>query len=452
MKRRDFIGKTVGSAAAISIVGSGALSSSFVGANQKVVLAIIGAGSRGRATIINTCKVNKNVVIKTVCDVNDLKAAMTIDAIENELGYKCKHARNMKEVMDDKDIDAVWISTPEHWHALATIWACQAGKDVYVEKNPTINIWEGRKMVEAAEKYDRIVQIGFQNRSAPYGFSARDYIKSGKLGKVVQVKSYNMLGGSKWIAQPDEEIPKGLDWDAWLGPAAYRPYNPNIHSMEERGGWGSYWDFSGGTLADDASHVLDLARMVLGDPGHPQSVYGWGGNNAWGSKRETPEFQSMTFDFRDFSWTCESGNATNYMTKTPQSIRESDSQFPNWAQNATRTEIYGTEGLMYLGRHGGGWQVFGNDGEVLAQEYGLVPDDPHQLNFIESIREHKQPNALVEQGHLSATLVHLGNIAYRVGNKQLFFDGENEKFIGNDDANQLIKNSYRENYHIPEKV
>ena len=145
----------------------------MLGANDKIVLAIIGSGSRGLGTIINTCKINANVVIKTVCDVNDWKAEKAMAAIEKELGYKTQRSRNMKEVFDDKDVDAVWISTPEHWHSLATVWACQAGKDVYVEKNPSINIWEGRKMVEAAEKYKRIVQIGFQNRSAPYAFSAR---------------------------------------------------------------------------------------------------------------------------------------------------------------------------------------------------------------------------------------------------------------------------------------
>lgn len=452
MKRRNFIEKTLAGATALSFGASTLLPSSCKGANDKVVLAIIGAGSRGRGTIINTCKVNENVVIKTVCDVNDLKAGITIDEVEKRLGYKPSHVRNMKEVFDDKDIDAVWISTPEHWHALATVWACQAGKDVYVEKNPTINIWEGRKMVEAAEKYNQIVQVGFQNRSAAYGFSARDYIKSGKLGKIVHVKSYNMLGGSKWMARPDEAIPKGLDWDAWLGHAAYRLYNPNIHSMTGRGGWGSYWDFSGGTLADDASHVLDLARMVLGDPGHPKSVYGWGGNHAWNSERETPEFQSMTFDFGNFAWTCESGNATNYMIKTPGEIRNSNTQLPNWNQNATRTEIYGTKGMMYLGRHGGGWQVLGDKGEVIAQEYGQVPDIAHQQNFIESIRSRKQANGHVEQGHLSATMIHLGNISYRVGNKLLYFDGKKERFIDHDDANQLIKTSYREDYSIPESV
>jgi predicted dehydrogenase len=451
MKRRDFIGRTIIGASGLTLGTSAIIPSSSLGANDKVVLAIIGSGNRGTSVIINTCRANSNVEIKTVCDVNDLKAARAIGRIEKELGYKPPHARNMHEVLDDKDIDAVIIATPEHWHALATIWACQAGKDVYVEKCPSNNIWEGRKMVEAANTYNRVVQIGTQNRSAPYGFSARDYIKKGKLGKIVHVKSYNMLGWSKWVAESDGEVPEGLDWEAWLGPAPYRPYNPAVHSMTERGGWEFYWDFGGGTLADDGSHVLDLARMVLGDPGHPKSVYGWGGNHVWGSEREAPEFQSITFDFVNFTLTCESGNATNYIKKTPREIRFSDSLFPDWKQNATRTEIYGTEGMMYLGRHGGGWLVLGNDGEVLAQEYGIFPDSWHQQNFIDCVRSRKQPNGNVEQGHLSATLAHLGNIAHRVGNRLLLFDGEQERFIDDDDANQLIKSTYREPYIIPEK-
>ena len=453
MKRRDFINKTVNGAVGISI-GASVLSTptSQKGANDKIVLAIIGTGARGLETIISTCKLNANVEIKTVCDVKTTRVEAAVNAIEKQLGYKPKSTKKMKEVFDDKDIDAVWIATPEHWHALATVWACQAGKDVYVEKNPTISICEGRKMIEAAEKYKRIVQIGFQNRSAPYGFSARDYIKSGKLGKIVQVKCYNMLGGRKWIPQPDQETPEWIDWDAWIGPAQYRPYNPAITSADGRGGWLDFWAFGGGALSDDASHVMDLARLVLGDPPHPKSVYACGGNWPWGSQKETPEFLSITYDFGDFTITCDSGNGTNYMEKTPGNIRMDSTLFPDWRTNATRTEIYGTEGLMYLGRHGGGWQVEGTDSKIIAQDGGIFPDPDHQKNFIESLRTRKKPNGDVGQGHLSASLVHLGNIAYRVGNKQLYFDSENERFIGNNDANKLLKTSYRDNYQIPEKV
>jgi len=453
MKRRDFISTTVIGTAGISI-GTAflPLASSCKGANDKIVLAIVGSGGRGLGTIISTCKVNANVVIKTVCDVKTTRVEAAQKAIEKELGYKPNSTKNMKEIFNDKDIDAVWISTPEHWHALATVWACQAGKDVYVEKNPTISIWEGRKIIEAAEKYKRIVQIGFQNRSAPYGFSARDYIKSGKLGQIVHVKCYNMLGGQKWMPQPDQETPKWIDWDAWIGPAQYRPYNPAITDANGRGGWLDFWAFGGGALSDDASHVMDLARLVLGDPSHPKSVYACGGNWPWGSKKETPEFISITYDFGNFTMTCDSGNATNYMKKTPQNIRMDPNLFPDWRTNATRTEIYGTEGLMYLGRHGGGWQVKGEDSKIIAQDGGIFPDPDHQKNFIESLRTRKKPNGDVEQGQLSACLVHLGDIAYRVGNKQLYFDSKTEQFIGNEEANKFLRTSYRENYEMPEKV
>jgi predicted dehydrogenase len=415
------------------MTGPAAMASGYLaGPNDKVVIALIGAGDRGRNTIINLCKISQGVEIKYICDVNDVKSSMTLNAVNMQLGYAPTPVRNMKEVFDDREVDAVWISTPEHWHALATIRALQAGKHVYVEKNPTISIWEGRKLIEAAAKYKKVLQIGFQNRSASYGFTARDFIQSGQLGKVVHVKCYNMLGGGRWSARADTEVPEGLDWDAWLGPAPYRNYNPGVHDMNGRGGWLDFWDFGGGKLSDDASHVMDLARLVLGDPGHPRSVYCVGGNRAWGSVgKETPEFQAITYDFGNFTMTCESGSATSYMKKTPSRIRMSDSEFPDWDQNATRTEIYGTRGIMYLGRHGGGWQVFGKEKEVLAQDYGIFPDDQHQLNFIASIRGLEKPNGDVLQGHLSASLVHLGNIAYRAGNKHLVFDIEKEIFTNN---------------------
>ena len=446
MRRREFLGKTVIGTAGVALGASGLLTSSCKGANDKVVLAIIGAGGRGLPCIINCCKVNTNVEIKTVCDVNDVRMNRGIAEVEKELGYKPIGAKDMQEVFDDRDIDAVWVSTPDHWHALATIRACQAGKDVYVEKTPSHTIWEGRKMAEAAKRHKQIVQAGFQNRSGAYCASAKEYIQSGKLGQVVHVRIYNLYGGSKWMPKPDAEVPAGLNWDAWLGPAPFRNYNPGAHT-----GWGAYWDFNVGTL-NDASHQLDLARMVMGDPGHPKSMYGWGGNFIWGSEKEVPEAQSFTFDFEKFTLTCDSGNGTGYMTKTPPDMRMDPNRFPDWRTNADRIEIYGTLGLMFLGRHGGGWQVFGPKEQLIAQGGGIHPDAEHQKNFIECIRNRKQPNANMEQAHLSATLVHMANIAYRTGNKQLLFDPAKETFIDNEVANHFLKTSERDNYKIPERV
>ncbi|MDR2472630.1 MAG: Gfo/Idh/MocA family oxidoreductase [Tannerella sp.] len=453
MNRRHFIKS--GMLASVSYaVGANAVMNvtACTGANDKIALALIGCGGRGLGCIINCCKVNENVVIKTVCDVNKTKLAKAAAEVEKQLGYKPATSDEMKQVFDDKDIDAVWVATPEHWHVPATIWACQAGKDVYVEKNPSINIWEGRKMVEAATKYKRVVQVGFQNRSAPYGFSAREYISSGKLGKIVTVKCYNMLGGGKCGEAPETAVPAWIDWDKWLGPAPMRGFSPSIVDENGRGGWNSYWAYSGGSLADDASHVMDLCRFVIGDPTAPRSIYGWGGSHIFGSSCDTPEYQSIVYDFGDFSLTCDNGNATNYMTKTPGDIRMDPTRWPNWRNNSTRTEIYGTEGLMYLGRHGGGWQVLGKNNEIVAQEGGVFPDKEHQINFIECLRSRKQPNGDVEQCHQSAVLVHLGNIAYRVGNKQLFYDPATEKFTNSDEANIIARGSYRKGYEVPEKV
>ena len=452
MYRREFIKKGIAGSAGLAI-GSGFLfHTSCKGANDKIVLAVIGAGTWGMTGVIKCCKINENVTIKTLCDVSRTRLALSAAWVEKELGYSPATTENMKEVLDDKDVDAVWVSTPTHWHALATVWACQARKDVYVEKCPSLTIWEGRKMVEAARKYKRIVQVGHQNRSAAYGYTARDYIASGKLGKIVTVKCYNMLGGRKWTKQPDAPVPSWLDWDKWQGPAAVQAFNPGIVFERGNGDWGRYWAYSGGALTDGATHQLDLTRMALGDPPHPKSVYGWGGNHAWGGESETPEFQSIVYDFGDFTMTCESGEATNYMIKTPDEIRMDNTRFPQWANNGTRTEIYGTEGFMYLGRMGGGWQVMGPKNEIVAQDGGFFPFDDHLTDFIQSLRTRKKPNGDMEECHRSATLAHLGNISYRVGNQQLLFDGATEKFLNNDKANALVRGAHREGYVIPEKV
>ncbi|MDR1859667.1 MAG: hypothetical protein LBR06_01940, partial [Bacteroidales bacterium] len=187
-------------------------------------------------------------------------------------------------------------------------------------------------------------------------------------------------------------------------------------------------------------------------PDHPRSVYGWGGNHIFGGTRETPEFQSIVYDFGEFTLTCDNACATNYMTKTPGDIRNDPTRWPNWRNNATRTEIYGTEGLMYLGRHGGGWQVLGPNNEIVAQEGGAFPDNEHQKNFIDCLRSRKPTNGDPEQCHKSAVLVHLGNTCYRVGNRQLLFDPATERFTNSDEANRIARGAYRKGYEIPEKV
>ena len=446
MRRRDFIGNTIIGTCGASLGAVGLLTKSCRGANDKVVLGLIGSGGRGLANGLNCCDMNSNVEIKSVCDVDVLRSEKAVKEINKKLGYLPEATRNMKEILDDPDIDAVYISTPDHWHALATILACQAGKDVYLEKTPTACVWEGKKMIEAEKRYKRVVQVGLQNRSGNYNNEARDYILGGKLGQIMHINIFNLMGGKKWQPLPDEKIPDTLDWDAWLGPAPYRPYNPGAHK-----GWHYFRDFSPG-LMNDASHQLDLTRMVLGDPLHPESIYCWGGNHVYNSENEVPEIQNITYDYKEFAINCLSGNAAKYMSKTPNDIRMDQNRFPLWNTNATRIEIYGTGGVMYLGRQGGGWQVFGPGGEILAQSGGIHSELDHHVNFIECIKNRKRPNSTLEQAHLSASLVHFANIAYHTGNKQLLLDPDNEQFIDNDEANKLLKKHYRNNYAIPEKV
>ncbi len=410
-----------------------------------VVLGLIGAGGRGTTHALGFAGL-ESVEFKHICDVNPARAAAAARQVAGKQRREPGVESDFRRLLDDKDLDGVVIATPEHWHALATIWACQAGKDVYVEKNPSLTIWEGRKMIEAARKYRRVVQVGFQNRSAPYAVTAREYLRSGRLGRVVLVKVFNLLQGGAW--NPDltpQNPPPGLDWDRWLGPAPEVPYSPG------RATWYDWWDYCGGYYSGDASHQLDLARLVLADPPHPVSTSCIGGNFGFGSNREVPELQTATYEFANFTMTCDSGTSTNALRKSNQEERNG-AKWPHWPSNNERIEIYGTRQIMYLGRHGVGWQVFEADGKLIAEDKGVHPDKWHQPNFINCIRSRNPPNADIEQAHYSACLVHFANTAFRVGGRQLRFDPVTEHFIDNPDANRLLKPAYRGPYVLPDSV
>jgi hypothetical protein len=188
--------------------------------------------------------------------------------------------------------------------------------------------------------------------------------------------------------------------------------------------------------------------MVLNDPPHPKSVYSWGGNYTYGGTSETPEFQSVVFEFDEYVLTADGGTSFKYMQKASGDIRNDATRFPNWRNYSARVEIYGAEGLMYLGRHGGGWQVIGKDDKIVTEDEAIFPDNAHQKNFIECIRSRKTPNGEIEECHKSATLVNIGNIAYRTGNKHLLFDGKTETFFNNKQANELARGTYRKGYEL----
>jgi len=438
LNRRRFLGGSVAAAAGLAVTARRVL-----GSNERVRLALIGCGGRGN--ILARGFLENGAELAYLCDLHERRLASAAESLGQVQGRKPRTAKNMRTVLDSNDVDAVIIALPDHWHGPAGIMACQAGKDVYVEKPHAHNVWESRKMIEAARKYKRVLQVGTQNRSAPYNKAALEYVRSGKLGKIPLVKVYNLKPGGPFFLGDAGTCPPGFDWDTWLGPAPQRPYHQRIF----HGGWHKFWDFSGGDMADDGIHQLDLAMMLMGDPGMPRAVSCSGGRFAHrGDDAQVPDLQVVTFDFDDFIMTFELSGYPRYMRKTTGTIRRND-EFPYWTQNATRIELYGSDLMMTVGRHGGGWQVTTSGGKVVDQMYGRVPDYDHQKNFLQCIKTRKPPNAEVSILHNSCALVHLGNIAHRVGNKKLSFDPENERFPENTEANKLIKRRYRIGYEIP---
>lgn len=417
-------------------------------ASDKVIMALIGAGGWGTNLIIEAARSGENIRIKYVCDVDDTRGGRAISELEKIQGFKPVSVRDMRKVYDDKEVDGVFIETPEHWHALATIWACQAGKDAYVEKTISHSIFEGQQMIKAAMKYERIVQCGTQNRSAGYALTARDYIKSGELGDIVAVHVRELLNGPvPFYEKKDTEAPDTIDWNMWLGPAPKVPYNVSRNKS-----WEYYWDYSGGPITSGGSiHQLDMARLILDNPGFPKSVCCVGGRYFFNDKRDVPDYQMTTFDFEKFALTLQTGECTPYMQKEGLDVRFGDI-YPKWMQNATRIDILGTKRMMYVGRMGGGWQVFGKDEKLIAQDKGIFPLKAHILNYIDCIRTRKQPNGNIVQGHNSSVMIHLANLSYRAGNKQLIFSPEYETILNDSKAAALDKLAYRNGFEISKEV
>lgn len=418
-------------------------------ANDTVIVAHIGAGGWGSNLILQAAQAGANIRVKYICDVDDTRGGHAIAELEKIQGFKPIRVRDMRKVFDDKEVDAVFIATPEHWHALATIWACQAGKDVYVEKCISHNIFEGQKMIEAAMKYERVVQCGTLNRSDATLQSAKEYINNGELGDLISVHVMGMRPGPIPFNEKDsDKAPGTIDWDMWLGPAPKAPY-----SVSRNKSWFYYWDYGGSyAMSNAAIHELDLARLVLGDPGIPTSVYCAGGRYFFDDNRDAPDYQLATFDYGKYVMYIEAGQCTPYMDRTADAIRFSNTRFPEWSQSGTRVEILGTKRMMYLGRMGGGWQVFEKGHKIAAQQPSIYPLKGHINNFFDCVRSRKQPNADIVEGHRSSVLVHLANLSYRAGSKQLDFSPEHETILNNSKAQEMVRCNYRKGFEIPIEV
>ena len=456
--RRAFIKKTALGTAGLSMGVTAVSARSYgrmLGANDRVNMAVIGLRGRGKALMGEFSKMNDNgVFIKTVCDVDTAFHDESRKLVAENQGGKMPDAvQDMRRVFEDPDIHAVAISTPNHWHALATIWAVQAGKHVYVEKPSSHNIWEGRKMVEAARKYKRVVQVGFQNRSNSNVMQAMSFLHGGGIGEVFMARGTCFKPRDSFGISPDSEAPSTLDYDMWLGPCTYRPYN------EKRGhyNWHWHWNTGNGDTGNQGPHQFDIARWGLNKKVHPvkvQSMGGIFGISPHGCSQETPNTQTSLFEYGD-------GKLLEFETR---------GRFTNSEANLgvkIGNLFYGTEGWMEI--NGSSWKAYRERekepfaGSGIEAEGAAVGGDPtflaapsssgHGSNFIDAVRSmnYNDLNCDILTGHMSTCLPHLGNIAYRVG-ETLEFNGEFEKFIDNQEANMLLTRKYRHPYVIPQLV
>ena len=442
--RRSFIKKTaaVGSAA---IVMPTIVSSKVFGANDRINAAVLGVNGRGKAHIKGLMAQN-NVRVTTLCDpdMNVLKERQI--TFKETYGEDVKLVQDLRRIMDDKDIDVVSIASPNHWHALSVIWACQAGKDAYVEKPGSHNVWEGRKMVEAAQKYDRIIQHGVQLRSSPAVNEAIQLLRDGYIGRVYMARGLVFRWRGDIGDQGFEPVPDGIDYDLWTGPAPKRPFTRNLVHYN----WHWHWDYGNGDVGNQGIHETDLCMWGL-DVGLPSKITSMGGKFLWDDCKEVPEVQTSVYHY-------------------PEEKKIIQFEVRPWCTNtedgATVGNIfYGDKGVLivegydkyktFLGRERTPGK-FGDDGTVSGSEMdrGAGGTDGHFANFIEAVRKHDDKtilNAPVETAHLSSGLAHLGNIAYRL-DRVLTFNPHAETFVNDPEADEMLTRNYRGDFVVPAKV
>jgi len=479
--RRDFTSRLGVAAAGVAVganmfgtrVGAAPQAGNRVlGANDKVVTASIGIRGQGDGLKRGFASL-KNVEIKTLCDIDEnLYASRAGDkrVLDKVPTFKPGFVQDLRRVLDDKDIDAVVIATPNHWHALATVWALQAGKHVYVEKPASHTVWEGRQMTSAARAANKIVQVGTMNRSRPAVRQAIKFIEGGGIGKVYMARGLCFKPRPNIGKYPDGPQPAGdkphsftaggrggegpytaeylakVDYNLWLGPAPSKTFNRNHFHYN----WHWHWNYGNGDTGNQGPHQFDIARWGLGKQEHPVKISSMGGYfGAQPTSQETPDMQTALFEYAD-------GTILEFGTRGEHTPDEGSVRIGNL--------FFGSKGWLWIDETGRNWQSYmgplgernekgpgSGEKDPNAEPVGLTTqENPHYQNFIDAIRAN-DPKILtcdILEGHLSSTLPHLANIAYRVGD-QIQFDGKTETIKDNKKANELLTREYRKGFEIP---
>jgi predicted dehydrogenase len=430
--RRDFL-KT---GTALTATALAAPSLNVLGANEKIVLGIIGPGGMG-SNLLGSFVNMPDVEIAWVCDVDSNRMNVAAKGVEKFTNRLPKTTQDLRRILDDKSVDAVLIATPDHWHAPATILACDAGKHVYVEKPAAHNIREGRLMIETARRTKRIVQVGTQSRSAEHVQRAIQLLHEGAIGDILSAKVWNsQIRRNIGKAQPTTP-PANLDYDTWIGPAPMLPYQPNfLHAN-----WRWFFNFGTGDMGNDGVHDIDIGRWGLGVATHPSRICALGGKWFFDDDQQFPDTQTVLFEYH-----LPEG-------KRKQLIFEQRIWSPYVQEGHENGNAwYGTKGMLILGK-GKGWELYGPRNELKEKMAATTQLGPsHHRNFLECIRSSKLPNADIEIGHLSASLCHLGNISVRMA-RELRFDPAKEQILNDPEANSLTRRQYREtHWAVPKGV
>jgi predicted dehydrogenase len=480
ISRRDFASR-IGAAAAGVVVGGELfrpvahaaphVGGRVLGANDRVVVASIGIRGQGNALKRGFARL-QNVEIKTLCDIDANLGPERIndERLKDVPTFKPGFVQDLRRVLDDKDINAVIIATPNHWHALATVWALQAGKHVYVEKPSSHTVWEGRKMIEAAARFNKLVQVGTMNRSRPAVRQAIKFIHEGGIGKVYMARGLCFkprpsigkypdgpmapgekfaltVGATTYEPTYDEAYLSKVDYDLWLGPAAKRPFNRNRFHYN----WHWNWDYGDGDTGNQGPHQFDIARWGLNKQEHPVKIRSVGGYFGAESAQETPDTQTSLYEYAD-------GMILEFATRGEFTNDEGTQRIGNL--------FYGSKGWLWIDGDGRKWQSYlgpknekdkGSDTpDTSSGSDPLVTTSieyPHYQNFVDAMRagDAKQLNCDILEGHLSSTLPQLANISYRVG-RALVFDGKKERFADDKEADRLLTRDYRKGFEIPKSL
>lgn len=431
--RRNFMQASSAALAATMLARPAAAQAGNSGAavspNDKIVLGAIGCGGMGRGNIAAFLH-NPDVEVAAVCDVDDNQTAQAVRLVEGRRGAAPDTARDFRRIIERDDIDAVLVSTPDHWHALPTIYACQAGKDVYCEKPLGKSIDEGRAMIEAARDNKRVTQMGTQWRSGEHYGEAVAFIHSGAIGKVRLVRAWAYLDWVGGIGNPEDcAPPDGVDYDLWLGPAPLRPFNPNRFHFNFR--W--FWDYAGGLMTDWGVHLLNVCQWAMG-PEMPRRVSGTGGRYALDDNSETPDTQAALYEFEDYSLIFEQ----QMLGGLGPGGREHGMLF------------CGTEGTVNI--NSAGWEFIPEPKKKeLEPVKGTSQTDgrpAHIRNFLDCIRTREQPVQNFEIAHFVSTIAHLGNLAFRT-RAEVHWDHETERVTNNPDADALVACAYRAPWTLP---